>query len=91
MMNFFVASDTSATGNLGDLTGADFRCQRLAAAVGQGDRTWHAYLSAAGIYPPTNAIDRIGTSTYFNAQGAMIAIEQVRASCPSARRHAVPQ
>jgi hypothetical protein len=38
MMNFFVSSDTSTTANLGGLTGADARCQTLAAAVGTAAR-----------------------------------------------------
>ncbi len=44
-LSFFVSSATSVTGNLGGLAGADATCQRLAAAVGQGARTWRAYLS----------------------------------------------
>ena len=55
MMNFFVTSDTSTTANLGGLTAADARCQRLAAAVGHGSKTWRAYLSVASP-PPTRAI-----------------------------------
>jgi hypothetical protein len=71
MMNFFVSSSTSTTANLGGLSGADQRCQQLAAAVGQGGKTWHAYLSATN--PPTNARDRIGEGPYYNAAGAMLA------------------
>jgi hypothetical protein len=59
------------TANLGGLTGADARCQRLATAVGHGNKTWHAYLSA--MTPPTNARDRIGEGPYYNANGAMLA------------------
>jgi len=71
MMNFFVSSDTSMTANLGGLTGADMRCQRLAMAVGLGAKTWHAYLSAAN--PVTNARDRIGEGPYYNSNGVMLA------------------
>jgi hypothetical protein len=71
MMNLFVTSDTSVTGNLGGLTGADARCQRLATAVGQGAKTWHAYLSADT--PATNAIDRIGEGPYVNSRGVTVA------------------
>ena len=71
MMNFFVTSDTSTTANLGGLTGADARCQRLAAAVGHGSKTWRAYLSVAS--PATNARDRIGDGPYYNSQGMMLA------------------
>jgi hypothetical protein len=73
-MNLFVTSDTSTTGNLGGLTGADARCQRLAAAVGQGSKTWHAYLSAEN--PPVNAIDRIGPGPYYNVAGTMVAADK---------------
>ena len=46
-MSFFVTSVGSGDGgNLGGLVGADKHCQTLAAAVGAGDRTWRAYLSA---------------------------------------------
>ena len=44
-LSFFVTS-TMHSGNLGGLAGADAECQRLAAAVGAGDRTWRAYLSS---------------------------------------------
>jgi hypothetical protein len=72
MMNFFVTSDTSATGNLSGLTGADARCQSLAAAVGQGGKTWRAYLCTATV----NARDRIGAGPYYNAMGAMLAADK---------------
>ena len=62
-MSFFVTSVGSGNGaNLGGLAGADKHCQTLAAAVGQGNRTWRAYLSAAAAagQPAVNAADRIG-------------------------------
>ena len=68
-LGFFVSSSTSATGNLGGLAGADGRCQGLAAAVGAGSRTWHAYLSTASV----NARDRIGSGPWRNANGAVVA------------------
>jgi len=71
MTNFFVSSDTSTTANLGGLSGADQRCQRLANAAGLGNKTWHAYLSVAN--PATNARDRIGEGPYYNSAGAMLA------------------
>jgi hypothetical protein len=74
-MTFFVTSDKSVTGNLGGLAGADKRCQDLAAAAGDGARTWHAYLSVA-MGPggtPVNAKDRIGAGPWHNAKGALIA------------------
>ena len=75
-MGFFVTSAKSKTGNLGGLAGADKTCQTLAAAVGQGDKTWRAYLSAdrdpANNNNPTNARDRIGDGPWFNANGLMV-------------------
>jgi hypothetical protein len=75
-MTFFVTSTTpNGTGNLGGLAGADQICQNLAAAVGAGNRTWHAYLStqAQGGSPAVNARGRIGAGPWYNAKGAMIA------------------
>ena len=75
-MGFFVTSAKSKTGNLGGLAGADRVCQDLAAAVGQGEKTWRAYLSAerdpANNNNPTNARDRIGAGPWFNANGLMV-------------------
>jgi len=76
-LSFFVSSATSTTGNLGGLAGADATCQRLAAAVGQGARTWRAYLSverdASNNNQPTHARDRIGTGPWYNASLALVA------------------
>jgi hypothetical protein len=76
-LGFFVTSDTSSTGDLGGLSGADARCQRLAAAAGAGSRSWHAYLSVE--HDPdnggnaTNARDRIGDGPWYNANGVLVA------------------
>jgi hypothetical protein len=75
-MTFFVTSVGVGNGaNLGGLAGADAHCQKLAAAAGQGSRTWRAYLStsAEGGKPAVNARDRIGKGPWHNASGAMIA------------------
>jgi hypothetical protein len=75
-MSFFVTSDTSKTGKLGGLTGADKRCADLAAAVGSTGKTWVAYLSAETAGPggaAVNAKDRIGTGPWFNSKGVMVA------------------
>jgi hypothetical protein len=74
-LGFFVSSDTSATGDLGGLAGADARCQRLAEAVGAGGRTWRAYLSAESSQAggPVHARDRIGQGPWYNANGALVA------------------
>ena len=75
-MTFFITSVGSGNGgNLGGLVGADKQCQSLAAAVGAGNRTWRAYLSAAGAGAqlPVNARDRIGNGPWYNAKGVLIA------------------
>lgn len=76
-MSFFISSANPGKGaNLGGLAGADAHCQSLAAAVGAGRRTWHAYLStqpAAG-KPAENARDRIGTGPWYNFKGLRMAM-----------------
>jgi hypothetical protein len=75
-MGFFVTSSRSSTGNLGGLSGADRRCQDLAAAAGFGSKTWHAYLSAErdpATGQPVDARGRIGNGPWFNANGVMVA------------------
>jgi len=75
-MSFFVTSVGNGDGaNLGGLAGADAHCQALAAAVGAGDKTWHAYMStqAANGQPAVNARDRIGSGPWYNAKGARVA------------------
>jgi hypothetical protein len=75
-MSFFITSVGSGNGaDLGGLAGADAHCQRLAAAVGAGDRTWHAYLSTitASGDAAVNARDRIGMGPWYNAKGVLIA------------------
>ena len=63
--------------DLGGLAGADAHCQQLAAAVGQGNRTWRAYLSAPASAgrPAVHARDRIGQGPWVNAKGIQIASE----------------
>jgi hypothetical protein len=76
-MSFFVTSVTSATGNLGGLVGADATCQRLAVAVGHGNRVWRAYLSVerdgSNNNLPAHARDRIGPGPWYNVNNALIA------------------
>ena len=73
-MSFFVTSQTNS-GDLGGLVGADAICQRLAVAVGAGNRTWRAYLSTYGTNTTEgeNARDRIGNGPWYNARGVRIA------------------
>lgn len=75
-MSFFITSAGPGDGaKLGGLLGADAHCHQLAVAVGQGSKTWHAYLSTS----PTNgeaavnARDRIGRGPWFNANGVAVA------------------
>jgi hypothetical protein len=74
--SFFVTSESIGQGaNLGGLAGADAHCQKLAAGVGAGGRSWRAYLSAqaADGQPAVNARDRIGSGPWVNARGAVVA------------------
>jgi hypothetical protein len=78
-MSFFVTSvGVGKGGDLGGLAGADAHCQRLAAAVGGGDKTWHAYLStqARGGQPAVNARDRIGSGPWYNSKRVPISETQ---------------
>jgi hypothetical protein len=75
-MGFFITSAGPGDGaNLGGLSGADAHCQSLAAAVGAGDRTWRAYLSATGENgaPDIHARDRIGSGPWFSYNGQQVA------------------
>jgi len=75
-ISFFITSRGPGDGaNLGGLAGADKHCQSLAAAVGAGNRTWHAYLSttASGGHSAVNARDRIGSGPWYNAKGVRVA------------------
>ncbi len=72
-MGFFVTSVGPGKGaDLGGLAGADAFCQKMAASVGAGARTWHAYLSTQG-QGAVNARDRIGKGPWKNAKGVVIA------------------
>ena len=72
-MTFFVTSNGPGKGaDLGGLAGADKHCQDLAASVGAGGKTWHAYLSTQGA-GAVNARDRIGKGPWQNAKGVVIA------------------
>jgi hypothetical protein len=75
-MSFFITSSGPGNGaNLGGSAGADRHCQKLAAAAGAGNRTWHAYLSTSGSsgQAAVNARDRIGRGPWYNAKGVRIA------------------
>jgi hypothetical protein len=81
LMSFFVTSvGIGKGGDLGGLEGADAHCQRLAVAVGGGNKTvgdkiWHAYLStqARPGQPAINARDRIGQGPWHNSRKLPIA------------------
>jgi len=75
-LTFFVTSEGLGNGaDLGGLAGADAHCQRLATAVGAGNKTWRAYLSTQAIdgQPAVNARDRIGKGPWYNVKGAVVA------------------
>src|SRR6266542_1509766 len=78
-MSVFVSSTESKTANLGGLRGADKVCQELGRAVGLGNKTWRAYLSAErdpdNGNKPTDARSRIGTGPWSNAKGVVPAKE----------------
>lgn len=77
-MSFFITSEGPGDGaNLDGLEGADAHCQQLAEAAGAGDKTWHAYLSAAaeGGQAAVNARDRIGDGPWFNYNGVQVAAD----------------
>ncbi len=72
-MSLFITSmGVGAGANLGGLAGADAHCQTLAAAVGRGDSTWHAYLSTQGPNS-VDARDRIGSGPWYGHGGRRIA------------------
>jgi len=73
---FFVTSEGAGKGaDLGGLSGADAHCKKLASAVGNGGKTWRAYLSTqeANGQPAVNARDRIGAGPWTNVRGAVVA------------------
>lgn len=75
-MGFFITSvGPGKGGDLGGLAGADAHCQKLAEAVGAGNRTWRAYLSTTETdgQKAVNARDRIGPGPWYNAKGELIA------------------
>jgi len=81
-MSFFVSSSSpsaNADGNLGGLAGADAHCKALAMAVNAERTEWVAYLSAEGdpntTADDTNAIDRIGSGPWYNADEVMFAAD----------------
>jgi hypothetical protein len=76
LFSFFVTSEGAGQGaELGGLAGADAHCQKLAAAVGAGQKTWRAYLSTQALdgQPAVNARDRIGAGPWYNVRGAVVA------------------
>lgn len=88
-MNFFISSASPGKGaDLGGLEGADRHCQTLATAVGQGGKTWRAYLStqAADGKPAINAKDRIGKGPYLNFKGEEIAKDLAALHMPESNK-----
>ena len=74
-MTFFLTSVGPGDGaNLGGLDGADAHCTSLAEAAGTTGQEWRAYLSTTGA-EGVNAMDRIGTGPWINADGVTIATD----------------
>ena len=72
-MRFFVTSVGIGDGaNLGGLTGADAHCTSLAASASAVATEWRAFLSTTGA-DGENAIDRIGSGPWANADGVVVA------------------
>ena len=85
LMTFFVTSEPIGNGgNLGGLAGADAHCQKLASAVGAGQRTWRAYLStqARPGQPAVNARDRIGNGPWYHSKERVVDYLNRRLSRP---------
>ena len=76
-LTFFVSSQTSMSGDLGGLAGADEICQELAGHVGAASHSFKAYLSADADPDndemPVDARDRIGAGPWYNAKGVLVA------------------
>lgn len=75
-LRFFITSMSPGNGaKLGGLPGADAHCQELAEAVGAGNKTWRAYLSASacGGQAAINSRDRVGMGPWHNAKGVRVA------------------
>lgn len=93
-MSFFVTSRGLGDGaNLGGLTGADYHCQQLAAAVGS-PKTFYAYLSnRRGGSIPVHARDRIGRGPWYNAKGQLIArnVDELHEKGPLTRELALTE
>ena len=74
-MSFFVTSvGIGDGGNLGGLAGADAHCSSLAAEAGAVATEWRAFLSTTGA-DGENAIDRIGSGPWSNADGVVVATD----------------
>ena len=92
-VSFFVTSQTSVTGNLGGLAGADATCRQLATAAGHGaNRIWRAYLSVerGPDGQPIHARDRIGPGPVVQRPAPAAGQQPRRAARPRGRRRAVP-
>ena len=74
-LSFFITSKGVGNGaHLGGLAGGDRHCKALAEGVGEGDKTWRAYLSTTiDGEPAINAGDRIGSGPWHNTKGIMVA------------------
>lgn len=78
-MSFFVTSTTpgDGSGDIGGIEGADAHCRMLAEAAGAERTEWFAYLSTTDDEgePLVNAVDRIGSGPWYNAEGDVFATD----------------
>ncbi len=74
-MRTLSGSEHGFGGDLGGLAGADAICQTIAEGVGQGHKTWRAFLSATEgpDGQPVHAIERIGQGPWYDANGRLVA------------------
>lgn len=72
---FVTGAPIGKGGDLGGIAGADAHCQQLAASIGAGSKTWHAYLSSSANAQggPVDARDRIGNGPWQNSKGVVVA------------------
>jgi hypothetical protein len=75
VMQDLSGSEDGFGGNLGGIDGADAICQQAAGRVGEGRKTWRAFLSVleGPDGGPVNAIDRIGPGPWYDRNERLVA------------------
>jgi hypothetical protein len=74
-MRELAESDDGFGGDLGGLEGADAICQLIGIRIGEGAKTWRAFLSVVNgpDGEPVHAIDRIGDGPWYDANDRLVA------------------